>query len=198
VSDGYASDTTNVPLVVQSSFDGRQGVLRITLVPSRGHFSTETVLRFVAEYAAALRALLGETTAGDAAAGGASRADGGERRSLASAAATPAAAKASAAARPSGAALRRELSALWTAVLKREPPSEDSDFSALGGDSLLMLRICSRAGRAFGLDAAVVARLLTAQTVAEQARVIETEGAGADGVRVGALVALSAPGDAPP
>lgn len=198
VSDGYASDTTNVPLVVQSSFDGRQGVLRVTLVPSRGHFSTETVVRFVAEYAAALRALLGETTAGDAAAGGASRADGGERRSLASAAATPAAAKAPAAARPSGAALRRELSALWTAVLKREPPSEDSDFSALGGDSLLMLRICSRAGRAFGLDAAVVARLLTAQTVAEQARIIETEGAGADGVRVGALVALSAPGDAPP
>ena len=44
----------------------------------------------------------------------------------------------------------------------------------------------------------MVARLLTAQTVAEQARIIETEGAGADGVRVGALVALSAPGDAPP
>ncbi|WP_019104123.1 thioesterase domain-containing protein, partial [Chromobacterium haemolyticum] len=112
--------------------------------------------------------------------------------------ATPAAAGRAAAARPSGAALRRELRALWAAVLKREPPSDDSDFVALGGDSLLMLRICSRAGRAFGLNSAVVARLLTAQTVAEQARVIETDGAGEDGARVGSLVALSAQGDAPP
>ncbi|WP_208854897.1 amino acid adenylation domain-containing protein [Chromobacterium haemolyticum] len=198
VSDGYASDMTNVPLVVQSSFDGRQRALRITLVPSRGYFSTATVNRFAALYADALRTLLGEPAAEGAGAVGAIRADGGERRSGASTAATPAAAGRAAAARPSGAALRRELRALWAAVLKREPPSDDSDFVALGGDSLLMLRICSRAGRAFGLNSAVVARLLTAQTVAEQARVIETDGAGEDGARVGSLVALSSQGDAPP
>ncbi|MBN3005209.1 amino acid adenylation domain-containing protein [Chromobacterium alkanivorans] len=200
VSDGYASDTTNVPLVVQSSFDGRRGVLRISLVPSRGHFSAATVGRFVACYADALRALLGESAPAEPGAEilAENKADGGERRSEASAAATPSAVKPSAASRPRGAALRRELGALWAAVLKRDPPSDDSDFVALGGDSLLMLRICSRAGRAFGLDARVVARLLTAQTVAEQARIIETDGAGEDGARVGALVALSAAGGAPP
>ena len=72
VSDGYASDTTNVPLVVQSSFDGRQGVLRITLVPSRGHFSTETVVLRRGVRGGLARVARGNH-GGDAAAGGASR-----------------------------------------------------------------------------------------------------------------------------
>ncbi|ALX44736.1 non-ribosomal peptide synthetase (plasmid) [Burkholderia humptydooensis] len=205
VSEGYATDMTNVPLVVQSSFDGRQGVLRIMLVPSRRHFSAATVGRFVGHYTHALRMMLGEPAPAmrDADAAGATNASGDPHRSEASthaalAAGAASSTRASAVARPHGAALRRELNALWAAVLKREVPSDTIDFGALGGDSLLMLRICSRAGRAFGLDAQVVARLLTAQTVAEQARVIETDGAGDSGAQVGALVALSAPGDAPP
>ncbi|WDD90770.1 amino acid adenylation domain-containing protein (plasmid) [Burkholderia sp. FERM BP-3421] len=202
VSEGYATDMTNVPLVVQSSVDGRHGVLRITLVPSRRYFSAGTVGRFVGHYTDAMRMMLGEsgpagqaadmTNAGDAARRGEASAPAGSAGGGVSAANAPAVA------RPHGAALRRELRALWAGVLKREVPSDTADFGALGGDSLLMLRICSRAGRAFGLDAQVVARLLTAQTVAEQARMIETDGAGGDGAQVGALVALSAPGDAPP
>ncbi|MDR6504222.1 thioesterase domain-containing protein, partial [Burkholderia ambifaria] len=90
------------------------------------------------------------------------------------------------------------LAQIWQDLLGLERVGRYDNFFELGGDSLLMLRVCSRVGNTFGLAQEGHSRMLTATTLAEQARIIETTACGEDDTRVGALVSLSTQSDAPP
>ncbi|WP_141660502.1 non-ribosomal peptide synthetase, partial [Burkholderia singularis] len=90
------------------------------------------------------------------------------------------------------------LARIWQDLLGLEQVGRHDHFFELGGDSLLMLRVCSRIGNTFGLARDEHSRLLTATTLAEQARIIETNADREDDKRVGALVSLSTQSDAPP
>ncbi|WDG89569.1 amino acid adenylation domain-containing protein [Pseudomonas chlororaphis] len=89
------------------------------------------------------------------------------------------------------------LAQIWQDLLGLARVGRNDHFFELGGDSLLMLRVCSRAGQVFGLDQGMAARLLMAMTIGEQARLVNASDEDVI-TQVGALFALSTPSDAPP
>ncbi|GAB4192333.1 MAG: hypothetical protein OHK0022_06440 [Roseiflexaceae bacterium] len=68
--------------------------------------------------------------------------------------------------------LERQIAALWSRTLQREPIGVESSFFDLGGHSLLAVQVMTHVRAMFGIDLAVRS-LFEAPTVAAQARLIE-------------------------
>lgn len=95
--------------------------------------------------------------------------------------------------------VEQRLAALWSELLERPKIGRDDDFFALGGHSLMALRLFSRIHREFD-RALPLAALLTHPTVARLATLLapELRTTALAGERKGHLVTLARGGDGPP
>lgn len=89
--------------------------------------------------------------------------------------------------------LERSLAAIWSEVLSVSRVGIDDDFFALGGDSLLALRLFARVHRALGQELPIAA-LFKAPTIAGLAAMLRSD---AQQQEHGALVAVQPHGDRP-
>lgn len=181
---------TNLTLVLEASRDAASGRLSMELHPGPRRFSAATMTRLAAIWAEAAKALVT-----------------GRWPSLMpvwpSPSLSPFSAKSAPAEVPSHRApgkntaeaeTERELLEIWSSVLGVEISDPRTDFYDVGGDSLLMVRICAIAAERLGLDHVAISAMMTARDAATQADIA----AGARRPLGGGLVVLSRRLDAPP
>jgi acyl carrier protein len=70
----------------------------------------------------------------------------------------------------------KALAAIWAEILRRPEVGRDEDFFALGGNSLLAVRMIALVKERLGADAPPQ-RLLKSRTIAELAEALESGGA---------------------
>ncbi|MFD0394687.1 acyl carrier protein [Streptomyces nogalater] len=83
--------------------------------------------------------------------------------------------------RPAESAAEETVARVWRDLFKSDGIASDADFYQLGGTSLQFTRLVNRLRKATGRDLAL-ADLLTATTIADQARLLDTrnDGSGPD------------------